>query len=78
MAANAHRVSIRAKPGARKAAVTLLPDSTYLIAVTEPALDGRANRAIERALAQHLGLAASRVRIVMGERSRNKVAEIVP
>lgn len=77
----AHRIAVRAKAGARKASVTRLPDAAqgqaaFAVAVTEPALEGRANRAIERALAAHLGVAASRVRIVLGEKSRDKVAEI--
>ncbi|MGH9471375.1 MAG: DUF167 domain-containing protein [Terriglobales bacterium] len=75
----AYRIAVRAKAGARKASLTRLPDAAqgqaaFAVAVTEPALEGRANRAIERALAQHLGLPASRV--VLGEKSRDKVAEI--
>ncbi|HET9784512.1 MAG TPA: DUF167 domain-containing protein [Terriglobales bacterium] len=77
------RVVVRAKPGARKNAVEPLPPAAgstqprYAVAVTAPAADGRANRAIERALAGHLGLPPSRVRIVLGFTAREKVAEIL-
>jgi uncharacterized protein (TIGR00251 family) len=47
-----------------------------LVRVTAPALDGRANRAVCRLLAKRLGLATSRVTIIRGERSRDKVIEV--
>jgi uncharacterized protein YggU (UPF0235/DUF167 family) len=76
------RVLVRAKPGARRTSVEPLPPAAgssqarYAVAVTAPAADGRANRAVERALAEHLGLPPSRVRIVLGHTSRDKVVEI--
>ena len=78
------RIAVRAKPGARKSAVEPLPplegssQPRFAVAVTAPAADGRANRAIERALAEHLGLPPSRVRIVLGHTARDKVVEIQP
>ncbi|MGN6593920.1 MAG: DUF167 domain-containing protein [Terriglobales bacterium] len=78
------RIAVRAKPGARKTAVEPLPpregssQPRFAVAVTAPADGGRANRAIERALAEHLGIPPSRVRIVLGFTAREKVVEIEP
>jgi len=49
----------------------------FTVSVKEPAVGGKANRAIERALAEHFDVAPSRVRIVAGHVARDKVVEVV-
>jgi hypothetical protein len=44
--------------------------------VAAPALEGRANRAVCRLLAKRLGVARSKVTIVQGERSRDKLIQV--
>jgi uncharacterized protein YggU (UPF0235/DUF167 family) len=46
------------------------------VAVSEPAIDGRASTAVCRAVAKALGISLSKVSIVMGHTSRTKVVEI--
>ena len=46
------------------------------MAVREPATDGRANRAVEDALARALGVRRAAVRIVGGRTSRRKLVEV--
>ena len=41
--------------------------------VTEPPVDGRANAALVKLIAKRLGVAKARVRIIRGERSRDKI-----
>jgi uncharacterized protein (TIGR00251 family) len=48
-----------------------------VVAVAAPAVDGKANAAVCAAVADALGVRARDVRIVSGERSRDKVLEIV-
>ena len=48
----------------------------FIVAVKEPPKDGKANRAIERALAEYFNVPPSRVRIVSGHASRENVVEI--
>lgn len=50
--------------------------SRFIVAVKEPPADGRANRAIERAVAGYFKVPPSRVRIVSGHASREKIIEI--
>jgi uncharacterized protein len=40
--------------------------------VSAPAVDNKANRAVERLVAELLGLRPSRVRVVSGQTNRNK------
>lgn len=44
--------------------------------VSAPPLDGRANRALCRLIARRAGVATSRVTIVRGERSRDKLVRV--
>jgi hypothetical protein len=79
------KIFVKAKPGVRKAFVERLEEGLFgakkdeahfVVAVTEPPVDGRANRAIEKAIAEHFHVPSSRVRIIAGHTVRNKVLEI--
>lgn len=52
------------------------PDGVLLAAVQAPAVDGKANKAVVRALATALGVSRRSLRIVGGERSRDKLLEV--
>jgi uncharacterized protein YggU (UPF0235/DUF167 family) len=69
------RISVKAKPGAKVAQIKEIGGHLH-IAVTERATEGRANRAIEKAIAKHFGVAPSCVRIISGLTSKTKVVEI--
>lgn len=68
-------VSVRAHPRARREHAEWR-DAVLHVWVTMPALEGRANRALVRAIAAEFGVAPSRVRLVSGERGRDKVVEV--
>ncbi|MBC8195380.1 MAG: DUF167 domain-containing protein [Acidimicrobiia bacterium] len=78
-ATGALRIPVRVRPGARTVHVggTWGPDSVLMVAVQAPAVDGRANKAVVEALANALGVSRRSVTLVGGERSRNKLVEIV-
>ncbi len=71
------RLTVRAKPGAHEERVTKTAPDEYEVAVRERPEKGRANRAVLDALARHLRVAPSRLRIVMGHTARTKVVEVV-
>jgi uncharacterized protein YggU (UPF0235/DUF167 family) len=70
------RIGLQARPGARTERVSLSPDGGLLAWVRAPALDGRANAALVEAVARALRLRSRQVRLVRGQRSRQKVVEI--
>lgn len=70
------RITVRVKPGAKRASVERVSDTEYAIAVIERPEKGRATDAARRALAKALDIAPSRLSLVMGSASRTKVFEI--
>jgi uncharacterized protein len=66
-------VVVRVKPGSRKGPlVEVGPNGELTIYVRERAVDGKANDAVTRLLADHLQLPRSRVELVSGTTSRLK------
>jgi uncharacterized protein len=74
------RFGIRVKPGAARNAVggRWAGSDTLIVAVAAPAVDGKANEAVRRALAEAFGVRRAQVSIVRGDRGRDKVVEIEP
>ena len=70
------RISVKAKTNAKKELVEKLSGNEFAISVKEPPIDGRANWAIARAIAEHFGVSPSRVSIISGQTSKNKILEI--
>lgn len=70
------RVGVRVKPGSSRTKVGGRYGQDLIVAVTAPAVDGRANEAVCRALAKELGLAPRCVQVVSGARGRSKVLAV--
>ena len=70
------RISARVTPRASKESISVLEDGTWSVHVHAPAVDNAANKACIKLLAKILGVAKSRVRLVQGERNRQKVFDI--
>ncbi|HEY9266665.1 MAG TPA: DUF167 domain-containing protein [Mycobacterium sp.] len=66
-------ISVRVKPGSKKGPlVETGPDGSLTVYVRERAVDGKANDAVVRVLAEHLGIPRSRIELVAGTTSRLK------
>ncbi|CAM2737855.1 DUF167 domain-containing protein [Mycobacterium intermedium] len=66
-------ISVRVKPGSRKGPlVEVGTDADLTIYVPERAVDGKANAAVTRLLASHLGVPKGQVKLVAGETARLK------
>ncbi|MBI2454147.1 MAG: DUF167 domain-containing protein [Parcubacteria group bacterium] len=72
------KITVLAKPLARADKVEKISETEYKVSVKEPPLEGRANRAIVRTLAEYFKISTSRIRIVSGQTYRQKVVEILP
>ena len=66
-------VTVRVKPGSRKGPlVEVGPDGDLTIYVRERAVDGKANEAVIRLLADHLDVLRSQLVLASGATSRHK------
>jgi uncharacterized protein (TIGR00251 family) len=71
------RVAVRVQPGARTEGFSgREEDGVLKVRVREPAREGRANAAVERLLAECIGVPRNSVRVVRGAASRNKLVEV--
>ncbi|MDP3947781.1 MAG: DUF167 domain-containing protein [bacterium] len=70
------RIIVLAKPGRKRAEIEKIDETHYVVAVREPAREGKANRATLAALADHFGVSPSAVEIVSGHTSRIKIVEV--
>jgi uncharacterized protein (TIGR00251 family) len=70
------RLSIHATPGARRELVGGSHNGALRVAVTAPADQGKANKAIIKALARALGVSQSQIELIRGPTSRRKVFAI--
>jgi uncharacterized protein (TIGR00251 family) len=69
------RISIKVQPRARTNTIEQTTEG-FKVRLNAPPVDGKANDACTRYLAEILNIARSAVRIVQGETSRNKIIEI--
>jgi len=70
------RLALRVQPGARRCALIGPHGERLKVAVQTPPVDGRANEALLRYLAQCLDLRAGSLRLVAGASSRDKAVLI--
>lgn len=71
------KISAKIKPNSRyREEVVANDDGSLMIYAKAPTIEGRANLAAIKLLAKYYGVAPSRVRLVRGVASRNKVFEI--
>jgi uncharacterized protein (TIGR00251 family) len=69
-------VAIRLQPRARRDEVVGARAGAIVIRVTAPPVDGRANAALCAFIAKRLRIPPSRVRVVRGQTSRDKVVRV--
>lgn len=70
------RINLRVIPRARVNKIDSDANGTYRVHITAVPVDGAANVAVIRAIAEFFGVPKSMVKIVRGETSRNKIVEI--
>ncbi len=70
------KLFISAKPNAHETRVEKIDDTHYTVSVTAPPVQGKANRAIIQALADHFSVPPSCVALLRGHTSRQKLIEI--
>ena len=70
------RVFVKAKPRSKEKRVEKIDDTHFVVFVKEPPVQGRANAAIGKALAEYFGVPASFVKLTSGFSSKEKTFEL--
>jgi uncharacterized protein (TIGR00251 family) len=70
------KISVRVKPNAREERVEQTGDNEFLVRVKAKPVEGEANYAVVRALAGYFGVSKSRVVLVRGQTSKQKIFSI--
>lgn len=69
-------IRVRVSPRASTNQVTHLEDGSFKIKLTAPAVEGKANKALQQLLAKKIGVAKTNIAIIFGEKGREKVIKI--
>ena len=69
-------VRVRVQPRSSRESVQVEPDGRIRVALTAPPVHGAANKALVALMAKKLGIAKGAVRVVRGEKSREKTLAV--
>ena len=72
------RIAVRAKPGSSRTKVggAYGPEPQLIVAVTAPAVDGKANQAVIKAVAEALEVSRRSIQVASGHTARSKVLAV--
>jgi uncharacterized protein (TIGR00251 family) len=69
------KITVRVKPNARKNEVKQIDEKTFLVSVTAPPVEGKANEKMIEVLAEYFRKPKSYFTLIMGTTSRNKIMQ---
>lgn len=72
------RLEVKVKPNARRNALTVQEDGSWLAELTAPPVDGKANAALIALVAKHFGCPKRAITVKSGAASRRKVLLVAP
>jgi uncharacterized protein (TIGR00251 family) len=70
------QIAIRLRPRGHKDELMGIVDGVLQARVSAPPVDGKANAALGKLIAKRLGVAPSKVSVVRGEKSRDKLVRV--
>ena len=70
------KIYITAKVKSKKEYVKKIDNTRYIVAVKDPPVSGKANKAILKSLAEYFDKPISQLFLISGEKSKHKIIEI--
>ena len=70
------KINVKVRPNSKTEEV-IAESNCFTVKVKEPPIESKANRAVIRLLAKHLGVAEAQLRVSRGVKSKTKVIEIL-
>ncbi|MDD5627107.1 MAG: DUF167 domain-containing protein [Patescibacteria group bacterium] len=69
-------ISCKVIPNAKQNKIAVLSDGCFKTYLTVPAVEGKANKALIKILADCFDVAKGKIQIMRGERGRNKIVRV--
>jgi len=70
-------IKVIVTPNAKEARVTKTSETDYEVRVDERATEGKANKRLVEILSEHFNIPKSKIAILKGTKSRNKIIEVI-
>ena len=70
-------ISVRVSVNAKEAKLTKIDESNYDVKIDERAIEGRANKRLIEILSKYFAVPKSRIIIVKGTKSKEKLIEVI-
>lgn len=70
------KIFVKAKAGAKNAGMEKTGEANFTVKVKELPMGGKANKAIIKILADYFGIPVSRINLISGHKSKNKIFEV--
>jgi len=70
------RISVKVKANTSRERIEKIGDGNLIVWIMEKPVEGRANEAVAKALAEYFGIAKSKVNLIKGHTSKQKIFEI--
>ena len=70
------KITVHVKPNARQEAVTVREDGVYVVQVSVPPIEGKANERLIEVLSRHFHRPKRAIQILRGAHGRHKIVEI--
>ena len=71
------KIFVKVKPSSKVERVTKVSENEFILSVKAPAKEGRANEALVRLLSEYFDMPKSRITILKGLTSRDKIIELL-
>ena len=71
------KISVKVKPNARQEKIERINESHFLIRVKEKPQEGKANKAVIKALSEYFEVPQSRIVLLKGQSSKEKIFKII-
>ena len=70
------KIFVKVRPNANEEKIEKISETNFVVAVKQPPVQGKANRAVINALAVYFDIPKSQIRLALGATGKNKIFEI--
>ena len=70
------RISVKVKANAKRSGVDKISEKDFVVRVNVPPVDGKANEAVIKALAEYFDTPKSLIRIIRGHTAKQKIVDV--